>query len=433
MRPWARLRLMQRGRCTPVKLNYYHKALIVTAIAVFHTNVALYAYNNQLFTVLEAPKHWVLLFALLSLPVLLSQITPWNTYKSPVVVWCFGYASVTVLGFLMSSQSDLAWQEVRWRFLAIILIPIVLIVVWDPAATRLARKTLVGTVLFAVGLNIYELFAPMTFTRVIGRSAGLYENPNMAGEALVLGMILSVTVLKHRYRGPFLLLAGIGVFLTVSRASIVVWLMATAGLLLMRVVRPKQFLLSASVCLLVALLVLLPRADELLTAWERTGVINVNLLERLAWFADPSISDHSSWERQNLAKQAWDKVAERPVFGSGTGSYLDAVILPHNQYLSLMVDHGIIGMMIVPLLLLAVAFGARGETRWVALIFCGAVMVLSFFTHTILYTGHGLVLFSLMAAIAAARSYRESTETVAVEANVGAAVPSLVRSEYQRL
>ncbi len=47
-----------------------------------------------------------------------------------------------------------------------------LIVVWA-SATRLARKTLVGTVLFGAGLNIYELFAPMTFSRVIGRSAGL--------------------------------------------------------------------------------------------------------------------------------------------------------------------------------------------------------------------------------------------------------------------
>ncbi len=108
-----------------MKLDYYHKALIVMAIAVFHSNVALYAYTNQLFSVIEAPRDWVLFFCLLSLPVLLSQITPWNTYKSPVVVWSFGYAWVTVLGFLLSSQSEMAWQEVRRRFQTIILISIV--------------------------------------------------------------------------------------------------------------------------------------------------------------------------------------------------------------------------------------------------------------------------------------------------------------------
>jgi len=109
------------------------------------------------------------------------------------------------------------------------------------------------------------------------------------------------------------------------------------------------------------------------------------------------------------------------------------VILPHNQYLSLMVDHGIIGVMILPLLILAVTWGARGESRCVALIFCGAALFLSFFTHTILYSGHSLILFSLMAAWAAASGYRERTDTVAVGTNVPAAVPSLVRTEYRCL
>ena len=57
----------------------------------------------------------------------------------------------------------------------------------ESSAIKLARKTLVVAVLFAVALNVYELFVPMAFSNVMGRSAGLYINPNIAGEALVLG------------------------------------------------------------------------------------------------------------------------------------------------------------------------------------------------------------------------------------------------------
>ncbi len=61
------------------------------------------------------------------------------------------------------------------------------------------------------------------------------------------------------------------------------------------------------------------------------------------------------------------------------------MILPHNQYLALMVDHGIIGGIILPLLILAVMWGAQGENRWVALIFCGAALFLGFFTRQSIY------------------------------------------------
>ena len=65
----------------------------------------------------------------------------------------------------------------------------------------------------------------------------------MAGEALVLGMILSVTVLEPRYRGPYILLTGIGVFITLSRGGILTWVIAVAGLMLARGISPKDLVL----------------------------------------------------------------------------------------------------------------------------------------------------------------------------------------------
>ncbi len=129
--------------------------------------------------------------------------------------------------------------------------------------------------------------------------------------------------------------------------------------------------------------------------------MNRDVLERFAWFADPSgISDKSSWESQKLAKEAWNKVSDHPFLGSGTGSFHGAYLLPHNQYLAFMLDHGLIGAMVVPTLMLAVTWGGRGECRRIGVVFACTFMLLCFFTHTILSYEYSLLLLALMSAMA---------------------------------
>src|SRR5687767_13703954 len=193
-----------------MKSSYYHYLLVLCAVAIFFTNVPVYFYEHG-FTQWDAPKHWVLMFCLLSFPLLFTRTNVWNAFTSPVTIWCLGYAWVTIVWFFLSSQSDTSWLEVRSRLFAIIQILTYATIFWEPGAIRLARKMVGGAVLFGVALNIYEWFAPMSFSPIPGRSAGLYIDPNITGEALVLGMILSVTVFDPRYRGPFILLTGIGV------------------------------------------------------------------------------------------------------------------------------------------------------------------------------------------------------------------------------
>ena len=398
-----------------MRLNYYHKALIMIAVGIFFTNVPNYLYDARGFTKLDSPKHWVLLFCLLALPVFIRQMLRSKVLKSPVMIWCLGYGVLSVLWFFLSTQSETPWAEVRMRFLAIIEIVAFLIVFWAPAATTLARKALVAALVFAVGVNIYELFVPMSFSQSLGRSAGLYNNPNMSAEALVLGMLLSVSILKSQYRTPFVLLVGIGVFLTLSRGGILAWGVAMAGLLFTREISSKDVVRSGFIAFVLVILVLLPRWDQLVTTWERTGVLNVNVVDRLAWLTDPAgASDQSSWERKYVAKQAWEKITEHPVLGSGTGSSYEAYTGTHNQYLALMIDHGVIGIVIVPLFILAVTWGARGQSRRIATVFGLTIIILSFFSHMMLSAGYDLVMFSLMAAITATSRDGEGQLTVAM-------------------
>jgi O-Antigen ligase len=379
--------------------TFYRHALAVLAVTVFFTNVPTFLnIVNNVPTV-----YWVSGCLLLSLPVLIREALRTDILKSPLVLWCFGYAWVAVIWFFLSSQSDMTWQELRWRFLAILELVMFLVIFASPEATKWARLALVAPVLVGVAINVYEIFAPMTFSKEMGRSAGLYVNPNQSGEALVSGMLLSVAALPAMLRVPFILLTGLGVFTTFSRGAMLGWAVVGIGLLFTGTLSLKHVALSGAIGLLLIIAIVLPRADELLTALDRSGMsTNKDVAERLEWFANPSgVSDNSSWERAYLAKQAWDKTADHPLLGSGTGASRETIMGTHNQYLMFMQDHGVWAAAILPLLVLAVTWGARGEVKTLGIIFGITVLLRGFFSHDILNQPFDLILFALMAAMAA--------------------------------
>ncbi|PYX63601.1 MAG: hypothetical protein DMG78_31460, partial [Acidobacteria bacterium] len=143
--------------------------LAVIAVAVFYTNWPDYAHTRLGILV---PYYWVLGFGVLSLPFLFRQIVASDMLKSPVVIWCFGYAWLTILWFVGSTQSEIAWQVVRVRFLAIIELLLFISLFSNQEANRRARQVLVVGVAAGVIIQIYELFFPMAFSEVLGRSAG---------------------------------------------------------------------------------------------------------------------------------------------------------------------------------------------------------------------------------------------------------------------
>src|SRR5574340_311973 len=122
-----------------MKSSYYQNALFVINVGIFYTNLPLYLYINRGMNMFEAPKHWVLGFILLAVPLLLRQRTVRETLTSPVTLWCFVYVWLTGLGFFQSSQSEMAWQEVRLRFLAIIDLLIFLIIFANAADRKSTR------------------------------------------------------------------------------------------------------------------------------------------------------------------------------------------------------------------------------------------------------------------------------------------------------
>lgn len=380
--------------------SLFRNVLAVSAVALFYSNI--HAYLPYAYGV-GVPWHWALAFIILSLPLLVRQMMTSEILRLPIVVWCFGYLWVTMVWFLLGSQSEMAWQEVRWRILAIFEILGFLAIFMNDRAQLFARLTLVVAVHIGIATNVFELFAPNTFSDVSGRSAGLYMNANMSAEALVLGMILGVSALPTWYRGIFVLLAGVGVFTTYSRAGLIGWVIAVGGLMLGRSISSMHSVRIGLATLFLLSLVLLPKADQILTTLERAGSLNADTQERLAWFMDPlGVDDKSGWSRKSVAREAWERVTEQPFFGGGTGAVHKGLdIQPHNQFLSHMIDHGLVGATLMPLLLLALIWRGEGEGLGIALIFSVGTLWFSFFTHTFLNNAHSLLLVALVAAFAA--------------------------------
>jgi hypothetical protein len=395
-------------------ITWFCRVLSFLAVAVFYTGLPNYLHASH---GLLVPYQWVLGFAALAVPIIIRHLRTIDILRSPVAAWCFLYLFVTIVWFIPSAQSDGAWQEVRWRVMTVLELGLFLVLLADPAMNKQVRMLLVVGVLFGVALNVYELFVPLSFSPIIGRSAGLYMNATTSAFALVGGMIFAVTVLPGSYRALFVLIVGVGVVTTFSRGGILAWCLATAGFVVVRQVGTREILRGFAVGGLLLGVLLFPQWEELLSSLDRAGVINTDVVERLLWLTDPSgVQDESSWSRAYVAKRLWGRWAEHPVLGSGTGSALNAFeIPPHNQYLLFMVDHGIVGILLFPLLIAAVIYRRGGERNLLGILFGCTQAFAALSSHTLLDEPQTLLLFALAATLPTAAVSRRSTQEVIAE------------------
>src|SRR5215813_7380258 len=181
--------------------EYYRRTVAVIGILLFYTNLALYLYSSDRVPV--KPWYWIAGFGLLASPLLFSGRSL-RTGQSPLFLWTVGFLVISATWFVLQPlQSEAAWGELRSRVYVVAFLLIGLLVFSREDVQLWARRAILFSVLVGIALNIYEFFHPATFVPVIGefkawaigRSGGLYINPNESGAALVIGMILSVGLL----------------------------------------------------------------------------------------------------------------------------------------------------------------------------------------------------------------------------------------------
>ncbi len=403
MRTWAERTdvVTEEGAAgTPLSL-IYRRGLVIFAIAIFFTG-----FDNYLeYKVLPLPPYyWVLALLVLSLPLLTGRHSnPAELIKAPLVRWCGFYGVVSTVWFFLSSQTEVAFQWFQTAVLSILFVGALIIVFADPRVHRLARYGVLYVVLLAIVLNMVDLVRPGTFSDFGGRAAGLYYNPNSSGVALTSGMIVTIGLLKRRSLHWYVLAVGLGVLLTFSRGSIIVWGIMVLWLMWKRDLRVGRFLETGVVALIIAssLLFFSGRSESFFRAafapFDRPDAMERLVLRRSQIGADIRAEGHRLW----LMQEAWRKFSEKPVLGHGVGATFEwrADTSTHNMYLLHLTEFGLIGLLIFPTMIVSVVRRPGPGMQSLASSFAVLLVTWGMFTHNVLDTRHVLLCIVLVAAM----------------------------------
>ena len=338
-----------------------------------------------------APKYWSVGFFLATAFLFLKWGRLAALLRKPIVWWAMAYLlmSIVWMGWADNQESArdglmMVVTTVLYIGMAVIAYPTV------ESSDRLWGVVLWLTLLLAIASILLEYFVPSAYLfaeagqGIDGRAAGLYLNPNAAGQTLVL--ILACLMQRSSPRGNLVAtaMAMVGLFLTFSRGGFLGWLiLVTFASIMGRL--PRWFFIAVLACVVVVLSAGSQIFDLLSVL---VSPENRNSLDRLAWMlGQGQLNDYSSGEREYLAGFAWQQYLQAPFLGHGLG-YIwvwAAGLGTHNMILRHMVEYGVLGMLILPMFLIfTVRSSSRGaDRRWLWMVVF-VVLALSAFTHNML-------------------------------------------------
>lgn len=365
------------------------KWLLVALVILFFGFLAPYLYITK---ILAIPIKYYLLGTLLPLALFFRPSAEVRTQflYHPAVLWFAFYMVLTLTWFVAFPQSSSSVAAFNNNLTTTMVFCAVLIVSLVPGGLQLARKAMIGVVVFGCLVNIYQIVFPSVYHEYGWRSVGLYLNPNVSAKALVLGCLLTFEVVPKAFRGGYMALLLAGVLLTFSRSGTLALGVVLLGLLWRRLVTWRHLAIATAGCFTVGLSLLL-----YIRLGDFSGVqarfLGGAVVERL----NLVVFDASGLDRVSLAQKGWEYMTQAPWFGHGLGSGVawQTGQGPHNEYLQLMMDFGMWGVMLFPLLILAIAPRDKvGLTSAVTL------LVIGFFDHNLLDSLDMPVCFAVLAA-----------------------------------
>ena len=383
-------------------LTFYQCFLAVIAVLVFFTEADNFYFDSG---ITPAPKNLVILFCLASTPLLISLKSKNFQYlPMSVILWCCLYLGISAASFLHSVPTEPVIQELETRILAVLFILLMtLIFSGEPIVRRYARIALFIAVFLTIFNNFRELLDPLAFNgfNETGRPAGFYKDPNKSGAALIMGLIFSIGLLPKRYRLPYFLLVFIGSFITFSRGASLCLIILLIMFVVKRLIPVSQ--LYTILSLLIVLFMIGNVGNYLISQASELGILNYSIeqrLEAITNFSDPQARETDDGSRSNIASIAWSTFLRMPFLGHGIGYIREwGKILPHNMYLTFMIEHGFLGFTIVPVLVFAVNKNSYGEAKILSLCFGSFILFWSIFSNTVLEDRETLMMFALIAVM----------------------------------
>lgn len=380
-------------------MNHYRKILAVVVVILFLSGVDLYLFLADYTTI--TPRDWVTLFGALLAPLAVFRLRRHERFAKQlglIALWSLAYMTISVIWYSFS-PSDGAVQELRDRLFSVCFLGLTGFVFVAPESRRAAGIAAIVVVLITVVINGVEMVRPDWFFMTVStRASGLYGNANQCGAALVIGMIIGSPLAPRRLRLSFYLLVGVGVAMTFSRSTIIGWLTASAILLAFDSTRARARELAIGSLTAVALLLVLFQgvaASGVMSGFS----LDDNLFGRVSFFRTLDTSDDAAQERREVVSRAWRMFADRPLQGNGLASTLQSIErgATHNMFLTFMADHGVLGALILPALLLCVFVGRPKSGQGPHWAFCTFVGWYSLFSHNILTERYQLLAFAFFA------------------------------------
>jgi O-antigen ligase len=391
-------------------ITYYQGILAVAAILVFFTRSDVYLSNEHGFIL---PLFWILGFLVASFPLWISLLSRLEDLSRPLIIWSGFYIAASLISILVQPVlPKQQYLENQYRTILFIVLMLV-IFAYHPLVAKWTKWTILFVTLLNTASYLYEFLNPLAFyieQRAPGRSAGVYQDSNAAGIALVVGMLYTMDLIKPRYRLFYALLIFVGLAPTFSRGSIAGWVLVMGFLILKKTIPRYQMPLLA-VFFVVMISILSTQIGQLkfLKSSDGKPLFNKDSLARVEFLINPlEQKDDSKSAREGYVLISWQKFARHPFIGNGLGSGeishgLSATGVPmrsHNTYLDQMVEFGFLGALFFPSLLLVSIWQAEGEFRKQAIAFMIFLLFQGFFSHTLMNEFCSLIFYAIMANLA---------------------------------
>lgn len=377
-------------------LLYYQCFLAVAAVFLFCTNLDSYLFDTGV-----APKPVLVIygFAAACIPLFSSFPSKIKYIPRSVVIAFSLYLAMSLISFILSPESEAVYEAVQARIRSVFFVMLMIFIIsGDKLIENCVRLAMIAVIVMNLINNYNELLNPVIFGGLndTGRPAGFYVNPNKASCALMLGMILNINFIPRKYRLLFILVCTISIMLTFSRGAMLIIPIVIFIFALYKLISRKQF-----ICGLVVAVFFIHQfiGSSKYILYEAVNLgLQKNVITRIETFIDPSSSESDQdTSRVDVIPFAWQNFFEKPFFGHGIGyTSIWGDIPPHNMYLFLMVEHGFLGLIIFPLLVLSLIINARGEAKYISHAFAVYILLWGIFSHDILSERFALLPFSLM-------------------------------------
>ncbi|MDQ3058646.1 MAG: O-antigen ligase family protein [Pseudomonadota bacterium] len=340
---------------------------------------------------LPAPKYFAIGAFLGSLVLMSSKIKPQKILKSYLLFWILFYLTLSAVWWAFGVRSGYS-DDAIMKVISTCLYIFTAWFIYSEARKFFDLWRIVLWVALVVGVAsiLQDFFSQgnsIFFDAglgIAGRAGGLYRNPTIAAQTVVLILLCILCRELHWSNVIAAIVALVGVGLTFSRGG----LLAYAVVLLIALWRksmPRWFWRASLVVLVVAFV----WSDWIFDLISSVIFLeDKNSMQRLGWIFGKAESNYIADDaRTGVVFFGLEKFMQSPFFGGGLGSMFSWAtgIGTHNLILRHLVDYGFVGAFIFPLFVYAGVRldGSKKTDQWLWLS-AGLVLMLSVFSHDML-------------------------------------------------